>query len=218
MTGPGDLSATRAVYDATADAYAEAIGTQLDPAFEGPIERGLLAAFAEMVGTATRPVGDLGCGPGRVAAFLEGSGVVTVALDLSPRMLAVGRAAHPDLRFAAGDLQRLPLADRSLDGAVCWYSVIHTAARELQASFAEVARTLTTGAPLLVAFQTADDEQVVRPDAQGSGHPLASFRHRPETVAAALSEAELDVCSTTIREPMVATESTRQAFLVARAR
>lgn len=212
---PDDVGTTRAVYDATADAYVEAIGTELSPAFEGPIERGLLAAFMEMVGTATRPIGDLGCGPGRIAAFLARSGVSTVALDLSPQMLVVGRRAHPDLPFAAAELRRLPLSDRSLDGAVSWYSTIHTPPSQLHTSFAEVARTLTAGAPLLVAFQTADDAEVVRPDAHGSSHTLRSYRHRPETVADALTQAGFDVCSTTVREPMLEHESTRQAFVFA---
>ena len=106
----------------------------------------------------------------------------------------------------------------SLGGAVCWYSVIHTPGPQLPALLGEVRRTLAAVAPLLVAFQTADDERVDRPDAHGSGHVLSSFRHRPETVAAALAEGGLDVCSTTVREPMLEHESTRQAFLLALAR
>lgn len=214
MTATGDVSTTRAVYDASAGAYVGAIGTELNPAFEGPIERALLRSFVELVGAATRPVADLGCGPGRVAAFLARSGVAAVGLDLSPGMVAAGRDAHGDLPLGAADLRRLPLLDQSLDGAVCWYSVIHTPAGDLRALFAEVGRTLTTGAPLLVAFQTADDAEVVRPDAHGSGHTLRSHRHRPETVSDALTEAGFDVCSTTVREPMLPSESDRQAFVL----
>lgn len=158
MTDAGDVSTTRAVYDATAGAYVETIGTELNPAFEGPIERALLHAFVELVGTAARPVADLGCGPGRVAAFLARRGVAAVGLDLSPGMVAAGRKAHDDLPLGAADLRRLPLPDRSLDGAVCWYSVIHT------------------------------------PAGEGAG---------------------FDVCSTTVREPMLPSESDRQAFVLA---
>jgi SAM-dependent methyltransferase len=211
------VAATRLVYDATADAYATAIGTALNPDFEGPIDRALLVAFAELVTDAAGPVADLGCGPGRVAAFLAERGLTTVAVDLSPGMLAVGRAAHPHLAFAAGDLLRLPLATAVLAGAACWYSVIHTPPEQLQALFAEVARTLTSGSPLLVAFQTADDERVDRPDAHGSGHPLSSFRHHVDTVGRALSAAGLDVRSTTVRQPTLAHESTPQAFIFAAA-
>ena len=83
---PRGVDATRAVYDATAGAYVEAIGTRLDPAFEGPIERSLLLGFLELASRSDRPVADLGCGPGRVAAFLAERGVGTLGLDLALSM------------------------------------------------------------------------------------------------------------------------------------
>lgn len=210
-----EQAATRLVYDATADAYAAAIGTQLNPDFEGPIDRALLVAFAELAGSGTRPIADLGCGPGRVAAFLGERDLAAVAVDLSPGMLAVGRVAHHHVTFVAGDLLQLPLADDALGAAVCWYSIIHTPAEHLPALFTEVARTLATRSPLLVAFQTADDERVDRPDAHGSGHPLTSYRHHVDTVERALSPAGFDVHSTTVRQPMSAREPTPQAFVLA---
>lgn len=206
------------MYDATADAYAAAIGTELNPAFEAPVDRALLGAFAELAGATPGPVADLGCGPGRVAAFLHQRGLQTVAVDLSPAMLAVGRAAHPSLGLAAGDLHRLPLADASLSAAVCWYSIIHTPGEHLPGLFDEVGRTLAPGAPLLVAFQTADDEQVDRADAHGSGHPLTSHRHHVATVERALAAAGFSGCSTTVRQPVFEHEATAQAFVLARAR
>lgn len=208
----------RAVYDATATAYVEAIGTRLSPDFEGPVDRAVLAAFADLAGDAERPVADLGCGPGRVAAFLVEREITTVGLDLSPAMLAAARDAHAAIPFTAGDLTRLPVRDDGLGGAVCWYSVIHTPASDLRRAFEEIARALVPGAALLVAFQTADDERVHREDAHGSGRPMTSFRHHVDTLAAALGAAGFDELSRTVRQPMTATEATPQAYLLARAR
>lgn len=210
-----DRSTTRAVYDATASTYLEAIGTRLNPTFEGPIDRALLGAFAEMVRGADRPVADLGCGPGRVAAFLTDRELTTLGLDLSESMLRIGREAHPAIPFGAADLAHLPLADGALAGAVCWYSIIHTAAGGLVDVFVEVARTLEPSAPLLVAFQTGADERFERPDAFGSGHPLTSYRHHVDTVTRALSTAGFHVDSQTVRQPMPTGEPTPQAFVVA---
>lgn len=218
MTGDDDRRATRAVYEATAGAYAAAIGTTLNPDFEGPADRAQLDAFAELVRGATRPVADLGCGPGRVARFLADQHVATVGLDLSESMVRIARAAHPDLAFGAGELACLPLGDRSLAGAVCWYSIIHTPVAGLASVFVEVRRTLAAGAPLLVAFQAGDGERLDRDDAHGSGRTLTNHRHHVDTVADVLDAAGFDRRRTTVRPPMSSGEPTPQAFLLATAR
>lgn len=211
----GLTGGVRAVYDATAAAYVEAIGTTLNPDFEGPVDRALLAAFAELASLRTGPVADLGCGPGRVTSFLAGCGLTTIGLDLSPAMAGTAAGAHPHIPFGVADLQRLPIADGVLAGAVCWYSIIHTPAGDLATLLAEVVRALAVGSPLLVAFQTGDDEQVHREDAHGSGHPLISHRHHVDTVAQALVDVGVEVRSTTVRQPMPTGEPTPQAFVLA---
>ena len=57
MTEPDHVSTVRAVYDASADAYVEAIGTEVTHAVEGPIDRALLVALVELVsGSGVGPV------------------------------------------------------------------------------------------------------------------------------------------------------------------
>ena len=208
----------RAVYDATAGAYVEAIGTEIDPAIEAPGDRALLASFAEAAAVAGGTVADLGCGPCRVAALLADHGVPTIGLDVSEGMARASRSAHPHVAVGVGDLRRLPLATGKLGGAVCWYSIIHTPGDELEALFTEIARVAVAGAPLLVAFQTAADGRVDRADAHGSGLPLTSFRHHVDTVAAALSGGGFHVERTTVRGPSGDHEQTDQAFVLARRR
>lgn len=97
-----------------------------------------------------------------------------------------------------------------LVGAVCWYSITHTPADELRRVLVEVARVLAGGAPLLVAFQTADDDDVHRADAHGSGLPLTSFRHHVDTVVDALARASFDVASPSFASPQRPTSRRRR--------
>ncbi len=103
--------------------------------FGGPIgqhlletqERVLLAALAPV---ARRHVADVGTGTGRAAIALARAGAVVVGLDASDEMLAVARAraAASGIRaeFVSGDAHALPLADRSVDAAVCLRVIMHT--------------------------------------------------------------------------------------------
>ncbi len=213
---PDHVTAARAVYDATADVYATSIGTELSAAFEGPVDRAFLAAFVEYVGLPAGPIADIGCGPGRAAAFLSALGLDVVGVDISEAMLTIARDAHPGIRFEEGRLTELPFGDGTLDGAVCWYSIIHTPPEQLDEVFVEVARVLAGGAHLLVAFQAGGGEGVHRADAYGSGISMTSYRHDPEHVARSLVEAGLAVHARAVREPELGHESTPQAFVVAR--
>ncbi len=212
------VSTARAVYDATARAYVEFVGTELAAATEGSIDRALLAAFVELV--AVHPanrVADVGCGPGRVAAFLAGHDIDVVGIDVSPAMLALARNAHPGIQFEEGVLTALPIADQSLAGAVYWYSIIYTPPEHLDDVCTELARVLAPRGHLLVAFQAGNGEGVHRADAYGTGISLTSYRHSPDDVVRRLTKAGLLVHGRAVREPELAHESTRQAFIVARA-
>lgn len=216
MAEPEHVRTTRAAYDATADLYAQRIGTELTAAVEGPLDRALLQAFVEIV-SARKPelVGDLGCGTGRVAALLAANGLDVVGIDLSPAMLAIARQAHPRLRFEEGMLSALPLPTGSLSAAVCWYSIIHTPPDGLDDVVRELARVLAIGAPLLVAFQAGDDERVDRSSVLGRPVSLTNHRHSPDEVARRLSAGGLEVTARLVRSAQAAHEATPQAFLLA---
>ena len=174
------MATTRASYDATAEVYAQLVGAEVSAATEAPLDRALLAAFVEVAGRGpARRVADVGCGPGRVAAFLAAHGIQVVGVDVSPAMLAVARDAHPDIQFAEGRLTALPVPDRSLAGAVCWYSVIHTPSEQLQGVCAELGRVLAPGGQLLMAFQAGNGEKVHRTEVYGTEVSLTSYRHAP---------------------------------------
>ncbi len=211
------VAAARAVYDASADAYVELVGTEISAATEAPLDHAVLTTFVDLVadGTSVR-VADVGCGPGRVAALLAGLGLDVVGLDVSLGMLAAARAAHPDIEFEEGRLDHLPIDKGSLAGVVCWYSIIYTPPDRLGDAFAELERVLRPGGHLLVAFQAGGGEPVQRTNVHGTDLSLTSFRHRLADVTARLELAGLEVRATVLREPEFDHEQTPQAFVIAR--
>lgn len=206
------------MYDATAEAYAGAVGTAIGPATEGPIDRALLAAFVELLDDRRGElVADVGCGPGRVAAYLAAHGMNVIGIDVSRQMLTVARRAYPGIAFEEGRLAALPLATRSLAGLVSWYSIIHTPPEDLGDVCAELARVVAPHGHLLVAFQAGNGEAVHRAGAYGTDVGLTSYRHAPDEVARGLTLSGFDVRSRTTREPELAHEAAPQAFIFARA-
>ncbi|WP_436838746.1 class I SAM-dependent methyltransferase [Nonomuraea cavernae] len=55
-----------------------------------------------------------GASPGRITAHLQSLGVNAFGIDLSPKMVAVARRSHPDLRFEEGSMTAMDLAVRNL--------------------------------------------------------------------------------------------------------
>jgi ubiquinone/menaquinone biosynthesis C-methylase UbiE len=81
---------------------------------------------------------------------LADRGVDVVGVDVSERMLAAARSAHPHIPFEEGDLSSLPFGTEVLAGVVCWYSIIYTPPDRLGESFAELARVLMPGGYVLL--------------------------------------------------------------------
>src|SRR5215470_3846713 len=79
----------------------------------------LVDAFVKLTGL---PPGarviDLGCGSGTFTALLARAGFDCVGLDISAKLVAVGRRKHPQIEFVAGDIERLPFPAASFDGAL----------------------------------------------------------------------------------------------------
>ncbi|MFE7194342.1 class I SAM-dependent DNA methyltransferase [Kitasatospora sp. NPDC057541] len=210
-TEPEFLTAARTFYDAVAADYADRYGGALATA---TWDRAVLAAFAELVTTAGGGrVAELGCGPGRITGHLAALGLEVTGLDLSPQMVELARAAHPEIPFRVGSLLDLPYGDGELSGIVAWYSIIHTPAEQLPRAFAEFHRVLAPGAPLVLAFQVGDDALRIE---DPFGHPvtLDFRRQQPDAIEQLATEAGLKVTTRLIREPEEG-ERTPQAYLLA---
>jgi SAM-dependent methyltransferase len=207
---------TREAYDRTADLYVGRIGTELSVEIETPSDLELIDGFADACGAGAR-VADLGCGPGRAAVRLRGRGLDVVGIDLSFGMLAEGRRHHPDLPTAQGDLASLPLCTGAFDGAVLWYSIVHSPPELLDQFFAEVRRVVATDAPVLLAFQVGTGEALYRDQIGGRPVSLLRMRHDPDAVVEAMETNGLRNQSRQVRNAVGEHEDSPQAFLVARA-
>jgi ubiquinone/menaquinone biosynthesis C-methylase UbiE len=176
-----------------------------------PTDRAVLRRFVAAV---TGDVLDVGCGPGRITGHLHDAGLRVRGVDLSPAMVAEARRRHPAIDFAVGSMTALDQPDRSVGGAVAWYSIIHLPPADLIRAFAEFARVLVPGGLLQLAFQTGDAPVHVR---RAYGHELSLLAYRldPDAIGGELRAAGFTTLVRQVRGPMPG-EKTPQAFLLAR--
>ncbi|HEY5280859.1 MAG TPA: class I SAM-dependent methyltransferase [Pseudolabrys sp.] len=63
-------------------------------------------------------VADLGCGSGVFTELLRRRGYSAVGVDISPKLVTLGRARYPGLELLEGDAENLPFPSGSLDGVL----------------------------------------------------------------------------------------------------
>jgi SAM-dependent methyltransferase len=79
----------------------------------------LIAAFRRLSGLPSGArVADLGCGSGVFTELLRRAGYRSVGLDISPKLVALGRRKYPGLELIEGDAENLPFETASLDGVL----------------------------------------------------------------------------------------------------
>jgi TDG/mug DNA glycosylase family protein len=115
------------------------------------------AALRELVPTGR--LADLGCGPGFHVGSL-GPGVI--ALDAARPM--VERANALGANGVVGDLEHLPFADRSLDGAWASRSYVHVARARLPLALRELHRSVAVGGRIALTMIPGDHDGRDLPD------------------------------------------------------
>ncbi len=96
-------------------------------------------------------VADLGCGTGEVVLALAPSVERVIGVDQEAAMLAVARQRTAELsnvELVQSGLEDLALPDASVDAALCMLVLHHV--DDLEASFAQIARSLRPGGSLVV--------------------------------------------------------------------
>jgi SAM-dependent methyltransferase len=151
----------QAAYDQIAGQYASRRAGR-DRSF--PELRAALAARLPRVAD----IADLGCGPGLDGAQFARDGHRVTGVDRSAGMLAHAARALPG-RVARGDLRRLPLASRSIDGIWCSASLLHVPHDQTTATLGEMRRILRPGGCLALVT------------AAGQGARLEPVPYAPDT-------------------------------------
>ena len=168
---PGTISAAE-VYGAWAATYDMPGNQMLD--IEQPIVRRILDGLP--VGTAL----DAACGTGRHTAYLAELGHRVIGVDQSADMLSVAAARLPEVDFRQADLERLPLADDSVNLVVCALALTHVP--QLAPVMAEFARVLRPGGHLVISdahlLLSYVRPTLPRPGPEGRPSILAEY-HRP---------------------------------------
>ena len=100
---------------------------------------------------------DLACGTGDFVVELNKAGHTAVGIDLSYGMLAAGRDLR---RLTQGDLLALPVADASVDAAVCGYALRNLVS--LEPFFAELARVVRPGGRIALVDVSAPENPVMK--------------------------------------------------------
>jgi ubiquinone/menaquinone biosynthesis C-methylase UbiE len=140
-------------YDSVADDYLANFAGELD---DKPLDRALLASVMEGIGRG-ETIADVGCGPGHVANWLAAQDGTVVGIDLSARMIDLGRQNYPGVEFRQGDMLSLPAADEEFAAVIALYSVIHLRPHELPSALAEMRRVLRPNGALLISFHVGTE-------------------------------------------------------------
>ncbi len=117
-TGRQDKQSEIAFFDAhaTADDY---------DVFTPQASARLVETFVRLSGLAPGArVADLGCGSGAFTHLLERAGYDCIGLDISAKLVELGRRKYPGIEFLEGDIEHLPFANASLDG-ILLSGVVH---------------------------------------------------------------------------------------------
>jgi SAM-dependent methyltransferase len=183
-------------YDRVASAYATAFGDELA---RKPFDRELLDHFA--AGGAGRGLlADIGSGPGHVGSYLTDRGCNVIAIDISRDMATVGRSRYPAVRFVVGDFFHLPVATDSLEGAIAFYSLIHSSRAEVTHALREIKRILRSGATLLVAVHGGTGE-IHADEFLGAKVSVDASFFQPDELRGYLGDAGFDVEDVRSRDP-----------------
>ena len=135
-------------YDEIADRYLAARATGGD-----------LALLPELVARLRNgdTVLDAGCGAGvPVTTQLVAADLEVVGFDLSSAQVRLARSHAPGAHLAQADLVALPFGDRSFDGLVSYYAVIHVPRSEHRVVFDEFRRVLRPGGVALLCLGAGD--------------------------------------------------------------
>lgn len=101
---------------------------------------------------------DVGCGAGNATIPAAKTGAEVTGLDLTPRLLEVGKAAAADagveIEWIEGDAEQLPFEDESFDAVMSVFGCMF--APDHRAAAGEIARVMKPGGRMAICAWTPD--------------------------------------------------------------
>jgi ubiquinone/menaquinone biosynthesis C-methylase UbiE len=121
-------------------------------------DRLLLDRFAELFDKGSI-ICDMGCGPsGHIGRYLYDKGLNVFGIDISENCISIASEVNPQMYFEQGDITRLNMKDKSLDGIISYYSIIHTPKKYQEMHFREFNRTLKPGGKIIITVKRGESE------------------------------------------------------------
>lgn len=146
---------TRAAYSRMAQKYHELFHDEMN---QKEFDRIILDSFARYFDEASS-LCDAGCGPsGHITRYLYDKGLKILGIDISDRCIGIAGKQNPEMEFKVMDMTCLGLPDKSLDGIVSFYSILHTPKEHQNLIFREFNRVLKKGGKALVVVKKGEDE------------------------------------------------------------
>jgi SAM-dependent methyltransferase len=135
-------------------AHRERYQRMLDSQEDAPIPAGSLTEhlLIRIARSGARSVVEVGCGNGWLYRHLRrvGYGGAYTGLEMAPWLIDRNRARHPEARWEAGTVYRLPNPADSVDACFAFYVLEHTVYPTR--ALAEMLRIVAPGGSLLLAF------------------------------------------------------------------
>lgn len=172
--GDEKVAAVRAMFDAIAPRY-DLLNRLMTFRMDVGWRRRAVSSLGLVPGSV---VADLACGTGDLTGDLAARSLRPIGFDLSFGMLAAARRPFPR---AQADVLRLPLRDRSIDGATCGFALRNLVA--LDPFFGELARVIRPGGRIALLEVAEPPNPILR-----FGHGIY-FGHVVPRIGATLSDA-----------------------------
>jgi len=149
---------TRIAYNACAQKYHDLFKDELEIK---SCDRRILDEFADYF-KEKQIVYDMGCGPsGQIGYYVHSKGIKVIGVDICDKCVEVARNYHPSMKFERRDITNLSLKDRSIDGIISYYSIIHTPKKYVDKIFREFRSVLKKRGKLLITVKEGTLEGMV---------------------------------------------------------
>jgi ubiquinone/menaquinone biosynthesis C-methylase UbiE len=150
--------------------------------------RDVVEPFTRLVRAGGRVL-DVGCGAGvPVAKHLIGSGFSVTGIDISQSMLELAIGRLPQALFVKMDMRHLGFADRTFDGVIACYSLIHVPMELHRQVIFDFERVLRPGGALLLSCGRHEWEGI----GEFHGAPMFWSHPHPKETRRSVVEAGLE--------------------------
>jgi cyclopropane fatty-acyl-phospholipid synthase-like methyltransferase len=179
MSSASEADSVGPGYDGIAEAWQR---SRADDSFR---ERALVDRLVAPLPPGARVL-DLGCGSGEpIGRYLGSLGFDLTCVDLSPRLLALAKAAVPRGTFLQGDMRTIRLHPQ-FDAIVAWDSVFHLPRADHGPLFRRLRRWLHPRGRLLLSIGGSDEAGFT---SEMWGVPFFYSGHAPDQARALLTRA-----------------------------